>query len=292
MAPVSYLGPDQGRLERQLQHVQARTATVIRQAARVAAGQKPRGHHPRTDVAAHGDEVAAAARTVADLQFLGQELQRLLAVVVLDRQGLVGALRRQQELTALLGLLAERHTQAMPSARGELTRLHTHVQQALPRLVAFVAPLERVEQELVGVLGAEGLALVGWAWQRRAVLAAPPEQLVCGLPSAWQAAARVLLHAWDGAVRASSAVENWHSILRPHLSVHRTLSSGLLAVLAVWHNHRVFTRGVHRGQSPLQLSGMTAAPTDWLVALGYPPADGMVAPVLDQGDPRDLALAA
>jgi hypothetical protein len=66
-------------------------------------------------------------------------------------------------------------------------------------------------------------------------------------------------------------VEGWHSILRPHLAVHRTLAPGLLAVLAVWHNHRVFTRGSHRGASPLQLSGMEA-PSDWLVALGYPPA--------------------
>ncbi len=77
---------------------------------------------------------------------------------------------------------------------------------------------------------------------------------------------------WDGAARASSAVENWHSIVRPHLAVHRTLSAGVLAVLAVWHNHRVFTRGTRRGSSPLQLSGMPKAPTDWLAALGYPPA--------------------
>jgi hypothetical protein len=86
----------------------------------------------------------------------------------------------------------------------------------------------------------------------------------------------------------SSAVERWHSILRPHLAVHRTLSSGQLALLVVWHNHRVFSRGVHKGQSPLHLSGMRDAPTDWLVALGYPPADatevlhhpGPLAPVL------------
>ena len=74
-------------------------------------------------------------------------------------------------------------------------------------------------------------------------------------------------------MRASSAVETWHSVLRPHLAVHRTLSPGLLALLAVWHNHRVFPRGVHQGQSPLHLSGLIDAPTDWLVALGYPPAE-------------------
>ena len=90
----------------------------------------------------------------------------------------------------------------------------------------------------------------------------------------WRCAARVLLAAWDDAVRVSSAVERWHSILRPHLAVHRTLSSGMLALLAVWHNHRVFSRGVHKGKNPLHLSGMVDAPTDWLTALGYPPSEG------------------
>jgi hypothetical protein len=66
-------------------------------------------------------------------------------------------------------------------------------------------------------------------------------------------------------------VEGWHSILRPHLAVHRVLAPGLLALLAVWHNHRVFSRGAHRGFSPLQLSGMEG-PSDWLEALGYPAA--------------------
>lgn len=50
----------------------------------------------------------------------------------------------------------------------------------------------------------------------------------------------------------------------------------MLALIAVWHNHRVFTRGVHKGKSPLHLSGRSDAPTDWLVALGYPPDETVV----------------
>ena len=69
----------------------------------------------------------------------------------------------------------------------------------------------------------------------------------------------------------------------------RPTSPGLLALLAVWHNHRVFTRGVHKGQSPLHLSGLVDAPTDWLVALGYPPADVTVVP--QQPGPLTPALA-
>src|SRR5258706_15986377 len=140
------------------------------------------------------------------------------------------------------------------------------------------------------VLGRDGLALLAWAWQRRSALEMDARQLVAGLPPEWQAAARVVVQAWASAGRASSAVENWHSILRPHLAVHRTLSPGLLALLAVWHNHRVFRRGVHKGHSPLHLSGMGEAPTDWLVALDYPPALTHAIPTHATLD--DLAMAA
>lgn len=44
----------------------------------------------------------------------------------------------------------------------------------------------------------------------------------------------------------------------------------------------VFKRGVHKGHSPLQLSGMTEAGSDWLVALGYPPAQPDALPTRTQ----------
>ena len=109
-------------------------------------------------------------------------------------------------------------------------------------------------------------------FRSRTILGPTPAALLAQLPEPWRVAAATLLQAWDTTVRASSAVENWHSLLRPHLAVHRTLAPGLLALLALWHNHRVFARGAHAGHSPLHLSGLTDAPTDWLVALGYPPA--------------------
>ena len=187
---------------------------------------------------------------------------------------------RRQELDALLALLAEVREAAPPAPQAEVARLHTHLIQALPGLLAFTGPLDRVQRDMAVRLGAAGLGLVAWAWQRRAILGPTTDALVAGLPPGWRPAARVLLTAWQEAVRASSAAETWHSVLRPHLAVHRTLSPGLLALLAVWHNHRVFPRGAHQGQSPLQVSGMHDAPTDWLVALGYPPAGPQPAPVL------------
>src|SRR5439155_13575936 len=130
------------------------------------------------------------------------------------------------------------------------------------------------------------------AWQRRAILGPAPEQLVVQFPAAWRPAAWALLAAGGGPLRASSAAENWHSLLRPHLAVHRTLSPGLLALLAVRHNHRAFARGAHAGCSPLQLSGLTEAPTDWLVALGYPPDSAPTLAVAPRVPTRRLEVAA
>lgn len=264
----------QGRLDRAVARLESQTATVERQAARVAAGQRPCGHHPRTDVTAHAAEVAAARRLAESVSYLTGVLHELLEIVVVTPTGrLLDEAARRRELEALLVLLADLAATAPAGSRTELTRLHRHINAALPGLLAFAAPLDPVHRDVASVLGDAGVALVAWAWQRRAILGPRADELVAQFPAPWHTAARILVTAWEAAVRASSPVENWHSILRPHLAVHRTLSPGLLALLAVWHNHRVFTRGAHRGSSPLHLSGLTDAPTDWLVALGYPPPD-------------------
>jgi hypothetical protein len=263
----------QGRLDRWVAQLEAQTATVQRQAARVAAGRRPLGRNPRTDLVVHAAN-CARARSVADaLRFLTGVLRDLLEVVVLTPAGLLDTAGREVELTALLALLDDLATSAPTAQQTELARLHRHITLALPGLLAFAPPLDRVHQDAAVVLGVDGVALVAWAWQRRAILGPRRDDLVAQFPPAWQPAARVLMEAWETAVRASSAVENWHSILRPHLAVHRVLSPGLLALLAVWHNHRAFARGPHAGVSPLHLSGMSDAPADWLVALGYPPLD-------------------
>src|SRR5207244_1155602 len=73
----------QGRLDRWVAHREAQTVTVQRQAARVAAGQRPLGRNPRTDLAAHA-AACAQARSVADpLRYLTSQLRDLLEVVVL-----------------------------------------------------------------------------------------------------------------------------------------------------------------------------------------------------------------
>jgi hypothetical protein len=275
----------QGRLDRWVADLESQTAIVERQAARVAAGQRPRGKNPRTDLGAHA-AVVAQARGVADgLRYLLDALHDLTEVVVVSRTGrLLDEPARWGEAAALVALLDDLAAAAPAKQRREIEHGARHISAALPGLLAFVPGVERIQREAAVMLGSAGLALVAWAWLRRAILGPTTDDLVAGFPPAWEQPVRLLLTTWGRALRASSAAENWHSILRPHLAAHRTLSPGLLALLAVRHNHRVFTRGLHAGFSPLQLSGLPNAPTDWLVALGYPPAGPAAVPA-----PLDVA---
>ena len=89
-------------------------------------------------------------------------------------------------------------------------------------------------------------------------------------------------------VDGATPFQTFYLVLLP-LTLPAIVTTGMLALLAVWHNHRVFSRGIHKGMSPLHLSGMTDAPSDWLVALGYPPVAEPVTPAVA---PDTVALAA
>jgi hypothetical protein len=270
----------QGRINREVVKLQEQTPKVEQQAKRIEAGQKPRGKNPKTDVAAHAKDVQQMEYVASSLSYLTTNLQRLLGIVVLTQQGILDSTARQEELDALLCLLDELCEVTPKSMKKEVKGLSRHVQLALPGLLGFCLDLDGVQQSAIEQLGEAAVRLIGWAWQRRAILGPNREQLVADFAPAWQPVAACLLGAWDEAVRSSSAVENWHSILRPHLAVHRHLTADLLAILAVWHNHRVAPRGLHQGQSPMMRSGLASEPTDWLVALGYPPASAPPAQTL------------
>lgn len=271
-------GKIQARLQRVVTQLEQRSPAVARQAARIAAGQRPLGRKPKTDVAVHAQELACARRLAEGTRYLTEELRALLAAVVVHQEQLLMVAERQEALTALLALLAELAETAPSAQRMQLQQLHRHLQERLPQLLTVAPQLDQVQHDLEAVLPPTRQALLGWAWLRRKTLGWTSAAILAAVPAEWRAAARVLLLAWDDAVRVSSALERYHSILRPHLAVHRTLSTEQLALIAVWHNHRVFTRGIHKGKSPLHLSGMTDVPTDWLVALGYPPDEAVSPP--------------
>ncbi len=282
VAPAGMLGRDvwhvlhrcavaQARLDRAVAAAWDRWGPVVAFEAARAAGRRPKGRVPTITAAAQEAHIVAAERTAADLRYLTGEVRRLLGVVVPGRGGLLDAAARRAEVETALALLAEVADQAPPALRLPVTEVCAHLAQALDGLLAFTVALDPVQRDMAVVLGEDGVALVGWAWRHRTDLGPDADTIVAGLPPTWQTAARVLLTAWDTATRASSPAETWHSLLRPHVAVHRTLSPGLLTLIAVWHNHRVLPRGVHRGQTPLQVCGVPDAPRGWQIALGYRP---------------------
>jgi len=285
----------QARLDHLVERLEQQGPVVARQAARLAAGKGLRGKRPTSDVSAHAAQLAQARYVADSLRYLSGELHHLLEVVVLATrpgQGVVSSSVRQGELETVLSLLDELRQTAPDGMQHELKKLLTRLEAALPQLVLFAPALDGLQDHACEQLGPGAVHLLGWAWQRRAILGPTSQQLLEGIPADWRPLAARLLAAWDGAVRASSAVENWHSILRPYLAVHRTLSTGMLALLAVWHNHRLAPRGLHQGQSPLMRSGLLPVTNDWLEALGYPPPAGTHPPEPGADLQSELASAA
>src|SRR5713226_3380576 len=259
----------QGRLDRAVKTEQNRLPAIQRQAEREAHGPQARGRHPKTQLPEQKALLAQVSYVADRGRYLCQQLHTLLEVVVPSSDRLLSSTHRHSETVALLDLLDELVPSATPALQRHIQMLSKQIRLALPQTLLFARRLDTMQEQASHVLGPEAVALVAWAWLRRAVLGPTSKHLLQGLDPAWRASASDLLAAWDQAVRASSAVENWHSIVRPHLAVHRTLSAGMLALLAVWHNHRIAPRGLHEGLSPLQRTGSTLSHHHWLTALGY-----------------------
>ena len=214
----------QKRVNRAVKMLHEQTPKVERQAKRVAAGKKPLGRKPKTDVRAHAVELHQMEYIASSLHYLTCELQRLLGIVVLKDQRILGSTERQEELRALLDLFAELCECAPDGMKQAMKKLFRHIQFALAGLLGFCQALDEIQQQAIDQLAEVSVHLIGWAWQHRAILGPSRDQLIADFPPAWQPVAASLLAAWDDAVRSSSAVENWHSILRPFIAVHRHLS--------------------------------------------------------------------
>ena len=259
----------QGRLDRAVQAEQARLLSIQLQAEAQALGRRRRGRRPKASLAEQQACLAHLSSLADAVRYLSQELHTLLEVVVPLPGGLLSSEQRQDELLTVLDLLDELAPSATPALQGQIEMLAKQIRLALPQTLLFARRLDPVQEQACRALGSQAVALLAWAWLRRTVLGPTSECLLQSLPPAWRSVASGLLATWDQAVRASSAVENWHSIVRPHLAVHRKLSAGMLCLLAVWHNHQIASRGLHEGLSPLQRTGSTSSNIHWLAALGY-----------------------
>jgi hypothetical protein len=178
--------PVQARLDRQVETLQQRVPVVARQAARVAAGKRPRGKCPRRDVGAYTAELAQAQYACEGLRYLSGELRYLLGVVVLTAHGLMPSSVRQAKLEVLVALLDELSHVAPASMQHQLVRLVTLLRAALPHLVLFAPALDGLQDQASHMLGPNALRLLGWAWQRRAILGPTTKALLESLPADWR----------------------------------------------------------------------------------------------------------
>lgn len=264
----------QARVETVVQHEEERLRTINVYQIRTAGGHKVSGRPPKTSREEQENVLKQLMSLWEAVAYLFEELHRLLDVVIVDAtstSGVMTASARQQELETVVSLLKEVQQQVPASLQHDLASMTRVVELGLPALLRFAYQLEERQQDAANTVGGTAVQLMAWAWQRRRWLAPDDATLLEGLAPAWRATAQMLFEGWTQAVRASSVVENWHSLVRPHLAVHRCLSAEMLALLAVWHNHRIAPRGLHEGFSPLQRSQATAAHVDWLTALGYLP---------------------
>jgi hypothetical protein len=258
-----------GTLDRAVKTEHDRLLMLQRQAAYQAEGKRTRGRPPKTTLPEQQTRLSQIEYVADSVRYLCQQVHALLEVVV-HRCGCVPTCEvRQGEIEAALDLLDEVALLALPALQGHIQMLCKQLRLALPQTLLFARLLDAPQEHASHLLGPDVVALLAWAWVRRSVLGPTSKELLRSIPEDWRAEASLLLAAWDHAVRASSAVENWHSIVRPHLAVHRMLSAGMLALLALWHNYRIAPRGLHEGLSPLQRTGSTSSKEDWLAALGY-----------------------
>jgi len=117
-------------------------------AARLANGERPRGAHPQTDVAAHAALLAQAQYLASSLRYLSEELRRLVEAVVLAPNadgGVLSSQVRDGELETVLAMLDEISQQAPAAVQQDVTTLATHLRAALPHLVLFAPDLDAVQ---------------------------------------------------------------------------------------------------------------------------------------------------
>ena len=74
----------------------------------------------------------------------------------------------------------------------------------------------------------------------------------------------------DNRYRASSAIENVHSVLRPYLELQCRVSQDFLDLFQFYWNQRIRKSGKYKGTSAFGLLTGCEPEEDWLTRLGYP----------------------
>lgn len=235
---------------------------VAAEAYRQQHGRRPRRGRP-LQAPADPASVAATAQAADEAVQRADDTAVVLAAVrevlrpVAPRTGQVRAPEAvAADLEAAAALLREAGGRAVAAAK--------LLDQRRAGLVASLSTLQAALAGPRAVLDEATVTFLAWTWQHREGLG------LADAAEAWPAhpaAARWVWAALDAAGRTTGMAENLNSVLAPHRAAHRGLPAPVLAVFAVYRNHRVFPRGKRAGHSPLDLLGLPSP--HWLDALGY-----------------------
>jgi hypothetical protein len=234
-------------------------------------GQKCRhARHKMNDVIEHFDTFDA----------LGESVKVLLR---LCDPG-CARLRTAQEIRDRLPRLADQ-IEALGGRRER--KLGRYLRNRVEGLCGYLDALEEKLSSCAQLLGSAALvggvvrayqagllAGRGPRWQReerQAELVASATALIAqsGRPERLARALSVVTPVLQRRHRASSAIENLHSVLRPYIVVHKRVSQGFLDLFRFYWNTRVRRWGRHKGTTALEL--VTGNKHDhWLDMLGFP----------------------
>jgi hypothetical protein len=223
----------------------------------------------RADLEARGIICRRGRRLKIKIPLPTAEIEEAKAIEIFDNWcWLLSAVRLALEpITPAHGIVSVAETKATVETAVELLKelnhpgITTFAENLQEKISELLAPLEWLEQQLSPVLedlDADTQAFIIWAWQHRQALnlnidTDVSENLRSVVRTAWDTLG--LFH------RSSSLAESLHSWLRPYLQIHRGMPKWLLPLLQLFWNHHKFERGKRVGHSPLELAGVTDAPS-------------------------------
>jgi len=280
---VYLMGQQQLRLERRAYREMEAVSVLERR--RTTAQSKP--HAKRRSIGqqlrAANDRMEAAMTRHDRFETLARQATAILELA--DRGS--GRLRTQEEVVEVLSGVAQQMALLGEGPAAVATYLLHRASGLGLYLKDLAARLEAVSEAVGGPCGVEAVVRAYQAslmhsrrapcWDRsarRAELVAATQQLVCvtdGAPPRLVSALGLVLPVLSARHRASSAIENLHSVLRPYLVVQKHAQSGFLALFQAYSNLRKRPSGRFQDTSAYQLrTGQTVG--DWLTVLGFPPS--------------------
>ena len=223
----------------------------------------------RADLEARGIVRRRGRRLKIEVPLPQAEREEAQAITTLDHWSwLLGEIRQAVEpITPAQRIVCVAETQATIDTAVELLKEFNHsgitafanaLQEKLPELLAPLQWLEEQLLPLVKDMDANTLASMTWAWQHRQALSL---DIATDFPASLQPTVHALWAVLGLFHRSSSLAESLHSWLRPFLQIHRGMPQWLLPLLQLFWNHHRFERGQRVGNTPLELAGVTDAPS-------------------------------